>query len=297
MRKANLLLDIADLATLNARNNANIALTNMFSAYEKAQDEGDKVFYHPDFWTFTASWNETFAEIFEDYETARTHLPWINPDNFRLLFDIAFSLSTTTGKAVSLDTLNEEFANENNGILCCTEIEQTRYVYNVHSWRELHCSYVTQHNEWIDWSKNGILFNTKFSDLCIVEIVDRHQQEFKESQKLHKKQEKINYFNTDLIRILRSDKDRLLQLSREIARRNGYIYDAKLSKSEKNRRKTRMSAIFKIKRNNEWQYLSLDTENGQFEVCNRKGEHIGVWNFSGNKTANADESGGHDIKL
>ena len=290
MRTANLLLDINELAKLNSENNANLALVDMFDAYEKAKDKGDHVFYHPDFWTFIGSWNDTFSAIFDDYETARLHLPWLDPNIFQNILNVAFSLSTTSEKAVSLENLEREFVEGNNGILCCSKNLDKHYVFDLMSWYELHCHYIQKYPEHIKWSKNAVFCNIEYSDFCIVEVVDDYNKNYQ------KKLTKID-FNTELIRTFRNDKNRLSKLAFEIARRNAYVYDDKLSKSEKRRRKTQISNVFKIKKDNVFQYLSLDTENGQFEVCNKKGEHIGVWNFSGIKTANADETGKHNIKL
>lgn len=295
MRPANLLIDIVGLGNLQANVNANIALTNMFDAYEKAIDKEDKIFYHPEFWTFHGSWNSSFMEIIlESYETARAYLPWLNPDNYHLLYSIPFSLSTTDEKSDSLESLDKEFREENNGHLCCTEIRHNHFVFDVTSWYELHCNYISNYPQWVDWKKNEVFTNTEYSDFCILEIVDKQNNPHTLNKKEH---DKIKYFNTDLIRTFRNNKDALLDLATEIARRNAYIYDEKLSKSEKKRRQTRISAIFKIRKNGSFQYLSLDTENGQFEVCNKKGEHIGVYNFSGNQTGKADEKGGHDIVI
>ena len=321
MRQANLLMDIEGLANLQADTNANIALKDMFEAYDKAKSEDDIIFCHPHFWTFQASWGDVFKGIFEEdeensgYEVALQRLPWIDPDNYNLLLNMAFTLQATPHKSRSLAEFDAEFPNENNGILCCTEMLSKFYVYDTTSWYELHCYYISRHNEWINWRKEYLILpNIEYSNFCIIDIVNDYLKKLEKREedknqdktdnfvrdlvpKLRNDEDKIDYFSKDLVRKFRNDKDKLLELSKEVARRNGYTYDDKLSKSEKKRRKTQMSAVFKVKKNNEWQYLSLDTENGQFEVCNRKGEHIGVWNFSGIKTAEADESGGHDIKL
>jgi hypothetical protein len=40
-----------------------------------------------------------------------------------------------------------------------------------------------------------------------------------------------------------------------------------------------------------------DRRDGSFEVLNKKGKHQGEINFDGEKISDADNSGGHDIKL
>jgi hypothetical protein len=294
MRPANILMDIQDFSRLQDTINANNALANMFKSFQKAIDEGDNVFSHPLLWTFEASWSEVFYDILEGYEFALTKLPWLDPDVYQMLYSTLFSLNTTNNSSDSLQSINTEFENENNGILCFNSTSNEFHVFDMTSWYELHCNYTIKYPKWIDWTENQILSNTEYSDLLIVkivEIVDGKKHTFEKAE------DKIHHFNTDLVRTFRADKDAVLKLASEIARRNGYLLDLKLSKSEKKRRKVRMSAVFKVEKNDEFQYLSLDTENAQFEVCNKKGEHIGVWNFSGSKTGEADEKGGHNIVI
>jgi hypothetical protein len=290
MRPANLLMDIKDFSRLQATFNANKALANMFESFEKAKDEGDNVFSHPLLWTFEASWNETFFDILEDYEFALTKLPWLDPDIYQLIYNTLFSLNTTNNSSDSLDNINTEFENENNGILCFNSSSNSFHVFDMTSWYELHCNYTLKYPKWINWTDNQILSNTEYSDLLILKIVDG-----KKKHALIKSKDKIHYFNTELVRVFRADKDAVLALASEVARRNGYLLDLNLSKNEKKRRKVKIAVVFKVKKNDEFQYLSLDTENAQFEVCNKKGNHIGVWNFSGIKTKEADTTGGHDI--
>lgn len=291
MRPANLLMDIQDFSRLQATTNANKALATMFESFEKARDEGDTVFSHPHLWSFEASWNEAFFDILEDYEFALTKLPWLDPDVYQMLYNTLFSLNTTNNSSDSLQSINTEFENENNGILCFNSTSNKFHVFDMTSWYELHCNYTIKYPKWIKWASNQIFTNTEYSDLLIAKIVDSKKYTFE------KHADKIHYFNTKLVRTFRADKDAVFALASEIARRNGYSLDLKLSKSEKKRRKVRMAAVFKVEKNDEFQYLSLDTENAQFEVCNKKGEHIGVWNFSGSKTGEADEKGGHNIVI
>ena len=291
MRFANLLLDNADFARLNADTNANQALLAFLEAFEKAKDSSDSIYAHPDLWIFEAAWQEKFIEIFNAYELAQSKLPWIDFDIYNSLCSKIFELNTTDVNATSLTLLNKEFKDENNGILCSNATEKQYYVFDLPSWYQLHCNYITKYPEYIDWSESEVFTNTEYSDLCIFEMVDKYPHGFV------KKKDKIHYFNTELVRSVRDNKATLYDLAVEIAKRNGYIYDDKLTKSEKKRRGTRLSAVFKVKKHGVFQYLSLDTENGQFEVCDKRGNHIGVWNFSGTKTHDADKDGGHDIKL
>lgn len=44
-------------------------------------------------------------------------------------------------------------------------------------------------------------------------------------------------------------------------------------------------------------FLALDTQHSRFECCNHKGKHQGEFDFYGNQTKKADNSGSHDIYM
>ena len=77
------------------------------------------------------------------------------------------------------------------------------------------------------------------------------------------------------------------KMAQEVASKEGWIKNTTLSK--KNGRD-----IFTDKSGN---HYSLDTENGHFEVLDKRGKHKGSIDFSGNATKKQDKTGKHDIVL
>jgi len=76
-------------------------------------------------------------------------------------------------------------------------------------------------------------------------------------------------------------------MAKEIANKNGWTYNKKLSKINKRDIYTSKKGI----------HYSLDTRHGAFEVYNKKGKHVGEVDFQGKLTKQKDKTGAHDLKL
>jgi len=85
------------------------------------------------------------------------------------------------------------------------------------------------------------------------------------------------------------------EMAKNVAEINGYTYDQK--RSAYNQTKNKLRSIYAAGKGRHKIYLSTDFENGGFEVCDHKGQHLGEYNFRGEQTKKADESRKHDIKL
>jgi hypothetical protein len=176
---------------------------------------------------------------------------------------------------------------------------------------------VVRHPQFIDWRINEILPNALYSNQLVFDVVKsqistlteaeirryfsvqsitwiRANEENLKEQNVAER-EMLRFFSTELNRTFRNNAGDLIALAKNIADRNSYTENQTLSRTEEARRRGSRRLIFQIQKNGQLQYLSLDFENGQFEVCNERGIHIGVYNFSGIKTANADSTGEHDI--
>ncbi len=74
---------------------------------------------------------------------------------------------------------------------------------------------------------------------------------------------------------------------KEIAESNGWKKNSKVS--ELNRRH--------VYEDNSGNLYALDTQHGEFELLNSKGQHQGAIDFSGELKKTADNSGGHDLRM
>lgn len=87
-----------------------------------------------------------------------------------------------------------------------------------------------------------------------------------------------------------ADNDNFLKLGREVAYRNGYIFNKELTKINN----TAIREIFSSK-TNPVIYLSIDFEKGAFEVCNHSGAHMGEFSYEGKQIGKAKSD--HSIKI
>ena len=85
-----------------------------------------------------------------------------------------------------------------------------------------------------------------------------------------------------------------ITVASEVARRNMYQRDLRVE--AKNKNKGQIRRIFSFN-NNGTQYVSIDMENGTLEAHNKKGKHLGEYNYEGVQTEPPDKSGNHDITV
>lgn len=91
---------------------------------------------------------------------------------------------------------------------------------------------------------------------------------------------------------------RLREMASDVAHVNGYDHCPHLSATNsKASGALRQIFVSAFTRHGHEFYLSTDFEKaaGAFESCDRNGRHLGEWLFSGQKNAEADNSGHHDI--
>lgn len=290
MKTANFLIDAISLNFDPPAKDLSFALEEFFLAHDKAKHNGDKIFNSPDIWEMTSQVNGVktgFIEVITSVANASSAFPWLTLTHRQLLIRKIINYPASSKPARNLQELETEFTGEHNGILGVEDNHTAKRVFDIPSWFLLHSEYLKLHPEFIDWTKNDVLPLTEYSNLCILELVQ------KVNVTLTMEQEQLDFFRNKYIRTLRKDKGELMKLAKEIALRNCYTENREISSKEQ-KLKGKQRLIFEITKENEKQYLSLDFENGQFEVCNKRGIHIGVYNFSGERTEEA-KSPSHDI--
>ena len=291
MKTANLLIDCDFLLFDQPEENITKILEDFFLAHGKAREFGDKVYNSSEIWRKTYIINgEKYGliETLSNFSQAKMIFPWLSLQLQQSFTQALLHYPLTKRNASNLQELEEEFPNENNGILGVNKAGVIKRVHNIPSLYHLHVEYLKQYPEFINWEENGILPLTEYSNMCIISLVEQI------NPNLNQDEEKLSFFQRHYIRTLRNNTGDLIDLATEIASRNCYEKDSELSSSE-SKLTGSQRLIFKINKHGEFQYISLDFENGQWEVCNEKGEHLGVYNFSGIQTANTDTTGNHDI--
>jgi len=292
MKTANLLIDCDSLNFNSPDIDLSSSLEDFFLARDRARSSGDSLFNSPELWNMLIvaenQTKQTYLEIILNPAKTISIFPWLRQPHRQLLISLINYGRTTAKSSTNLGELEIEFVDENNGILGVGNNDTSKRVFDVASWFQLHSVYLKEHPEFINWESNNVLPLVAYSNLHLIESVERINESFSNDQ------DKLDFFRNSLIRNLRQDRGELIQFATEIATRNCYEKDSQLSSLE-TRLRGSQRLIFKINKEDSLQYISLDFENGQWEVSNENGEHLGVYNFSGEQTGEADNSGNHDI--
>jgi hypothetical protein len=145
-----------------------------------------------------------------------------------------------------------------------------RYVFDVDSLNELHCTDLSEHNEYIDWTAHKYLPNLDYSN----EVIKNYHKE-----------------NRLVLDLGNAEKKAFAEeKGSEVARRNFYKKSDVLSNCETTANKLR--TIFYIKKEGKYQFLSIDFKGSNaFEVLDDDGTHLGEYLFDGNANKKAEEAG------
>lgn len=289
MKPANLLIPHSTYIWENPDVDLTEALNKFELAYQLAADNEDVLFHMPDISSQMID-GDSFWQIFANAEVAQSKFPWLLINHWDFLFTtFLFKLREPPNHIAGLGDLDQEFPNENNGIFHLDNHETPRHVYDENSWYKLHWNYLRDHPENINWNENQVLPGNKYSDRIIVEFTKSRQPSLTD-------EEAMIYFETELIRKIKTEQGELIQLATQVALCNGYLENPNLSAKESQLVGGSRRKILEVTKLGQKQYLSLDFENWQFEVCDHQGKHCGVWNFSGRQTKDADVSGKHDLR-
>lgn len=86
-------------------------------------------------------------------------------------------------------------------------------------------------------------------------------------------------------------------VAREVANRNSYIFNKKVSDKNKNKSKGKKKNKREIYDVNNKIYISTDFESGCFEYYNSRGKHQGEYSYTNDQLSPSDQSGEHDIDV
>lgn len=288
MRPANLLIPNSTYVWQNPGEDLSESINLFQLAFEKVARNEDQLFCMPDLWEQSIN-DEVFIQVLANYDLAVTMFPWLLQSQQRFLIDTLLNYPLNATNSITLEELDIEFEQENNGIMQLGASEEQRYVYDETSWYALHWGYLGTNNSYIDWGQHEVLPGFAYSKLLIATLINKIEPTIDDEQ------EAVIHFETHTIRSNRLSDGEKIQFAESIAIANGYQENRELSSKESMLVKSRRK-IFVVTKNGHKQYLSLDFENWQFEVCDHRGKHIGVWNFSGRKTEPADNKGKHDLR-
>ncbi|MGB0931301.1 MAG: hypothetical protein ACPGVB_11020 [Chitinophagales bacterium] len=267
----NFLFFLESLNALNSEQNQTKLLAELALVINKIQENGDKIYLPADTWEFNFVW----GKLEELYSKSNEIFPWLEPQSPVFQFFVYQFLQSTLSEQTNFEDLTVANASTTGLVgLELSEIPIRKYIYNLFSLWEFYCYYYSNHPEDIDWKGRNALPNTLYSNLYLIAM---YNQKYPGNAHLSDK-EKLNDFCTDKIRSIRSNRGDLVEIAREIAHRNYYKENTELS-SQEQQLKGSFRTIFEIEKQGTKQYLSLDYENGLFELCGENGNHIGAINY------------------
>lgn len=175
----------------------------------------------------------------------------------------------------SFAELEEYFPLANNGML---GLEGTGFtcdpdfaVHDIESWHNWKVKFLSNNNQQIDWEEanHPYLPNLKYSNILLA----------KESLKRFAAQSHADFYDF-AGKMAGNEKNAMaIEVGKVIAESNFYKYDDRVSKLNNN--SGQMRNIYSLKKNGNVVYLSIDTENAAFEVCDHLGQHQGQFPFDG----------------
>ncbi len=262
---------LESLNALNSEQDQTKLLEELALVVNKIQENGDKIYLPSNTWEFNFVW----GKLMDLYSTSSEIFPWLQPQSPVFQFFVYQFLQSTASQHDNF----EDFAAENpqTSGLVGLKLETPpieKYVYNLFSLWEFYCYYHSNNSADIDWKEKTALPNTSYSNLYLITLYNQ-----KYPDKIHlSDEEKLADFCNHKIRSIRSNRGDLVEIAREVARRNYYKENTELSSQEQHLKKS-FRTIFEIEKEGRKQYLSLDYENGLFELCDERGKHTGAVNY------------------
>jgi Fe-S cluster assembly iron-binding protein IscA len=204
----------------------------------------------------------------------------LNRDSRNALRFIIDSSANVDFPFTLVDDLDQHNPNENNGFFGLQfeglNIPLNKSIFSENSWYEFHCVYGLKCNSEINVKNSLPIYfpNINYADRFV--------------NSWHDVTEEIRHLNGG------EKVAKIEEVGREVARRNFYLYDNHIS--QRNQKETgKKRVIFRIGSGNHKIFLSLDFENGGFEVCDYRGHHLGAYGFHGKLIKEADTTGKHNI--
>lgn len=193
----------------------------------------------------------------------------------------------------------------------------TDYVHNQETWERWHCAFYYEHPEEIDWDgSNGVMpCRNKIIEILRQELIDLQSHispngnnnlglphcKFMELKSTNWKDANDETIVSEHNNIVIRHQGKNLKAYSEyigalICDVNYYHREIELEELEKNHGNTKVSRIFSIKKNNKYQFISIDTAHGKFELCDDSGAHKGEIRFDGSSNGAATIEDSHRLR-
>jgi hypothetical protein len=264
-------------------------IENLIQCEQLARTKKDKFFKSlplEEFWDCWCFNGKSILEFNYDFNAIKAENNWLERSHYTFLDRILQRNTVTENLSSTLNDLEIEFNNQNNGLMGANVINTyiepiEKSVFDKHSWFKFHHHYFRNNPTDETYFKEGeaIYFpNLSYSD----ELVNGNWTNF------YDEQERKKIFGS-------GSKEAIIRnIAEKIAIRNFYTFNPAISSNNQKIKKS-FRQIFEAGEGKQKIYLSTDFESGAFEVCDYRGWHLGEYLFSGKKEKGGDSS--HNIIL
>lgn len=305
MVNGNILLDEEGLNLLNVKDcEKRAAVGDFCEMIEEANTEGDTLYYVYD------SPCSIYSIL---YNPEDPHCKLIGQRLFNQLQLIFCNFPHAINSSEEFETKRDP---KTHGGYKYENCPSSNYVYDKKTIIDWHDEWYIEHPEAIDWTNtNGIMpRRDRIIEILRQELIDyQNRINPKESNNLglpHPKflrLKETNWRETNDDEIVSGHNDIIIKHQGEkikayaektgslICSANYYHCEKELSDFEKDHGNKKVSIIYSIKKDGKYQFISIDTAHGKFELCNDDGIHQGEIRFDG--SSNGDDTQDNDHSL
>ena len=280
------------------QHNAEYAIYDFVSMVKEADDSKDTLYYDND------EWGQFYAKCYTP-----------NDSYWHGLGDIAFTMLLNVSNPVfkpvqigNTEVFDSKPKPRIHGGFLCKGCSQENYVYDEQSINKWHYQWFCDNPDKIDWSKsvNGTFpcYNK------VITILRKELQKLKDNpnsisglghldklylasveiDRLDEKEVVSKFYS--LIMDHKNESSEKISYAKEIGSKicelNFYRHEKELEELNKdNQQKVK---IYSIKKDNKYQFLSIDKKHGRFEWCDEKGNHICEVMFDGEPVENSQDA-------
>lgn len=235
------------------------------------------------FCVFSDEWEEFYSKLF-------TEPYWEGVD-----FNIVYGLQNDFHNPKLLHNIRDfqqEPEPKTHGGFEYDQHPSANYIFNINTWKKWHYEFFYNNPQFIEWKENELW-------PCFDNVINLVKEEIKRYNiNLNNESELFNVFHSQIMGKL-NERDRISyanDIGCKICEENYYHREKDLEKLEKAQGNDKARTIFSIKKNDQFQFLSIDTQHGMFELCNDRGDHLGEYRFDGRLNGENTKDSTHSLK-
>jgi len=140
--RANLLINLESFGLTNLAVDKSKEIDDLILAIQATKETQDVIFGHPDTYSLKLEWGFMYELLYFQEEFKQQNCSWLTHDHQIALMKL-LNHSPTILKAKDINSLEEEFKDENNGLIGIALHDIDFYVFCPNTWLKLHQNYAT----------------------------------------------------------------------------------------------------------------------------------------------------------